>query len=113
MFKKTITAIGLAMALSQPVQASNNDIESLIAGIIVGAVIADALSDSDHSHRQPQVNLPRHNPYNDPSKPGYARGLDNPYKVCTTRAEYTHRWIIVREYNCYNELIGVRKKPRY
>jgi len=111
MFKKTITAIGLAMALSQPVQAGN-DIDKLIAGIIVGAAIADSLSDNHHSHR-PHVDLPRHNPYNDPSKPGYARGFDNPSKVCTTRAEYTHRWIIVREYNCYNELIGVRQRPRY
>jgi len=112
------------------------DLGGIIAGTIFGIVGQEILRDSSgHAHssnqqpprrhrpRAPQAGynghyrgvaqLPAHNPYNNPSLPGYTQGVNNPNKICSSEATHSGQWVIVRQYNCYGELLGIQKRPRY
>jgi len=112
-----LIAVALAgIVFVTPAQAGNEDV---IVGAIVGAILGKVLSDS-HGHQpqyypqhSPQVQLPQHNPRNSPRLPGYSRGVNNPSAVCSSTAQHSGNWVIVRQYNCYGELLGVQKSVRH
>lgn len=100
---KTTIALTLMLALASPAQAGD-ELGAFIAGAIVGAIAGQNKNTEHHhhypAHRQPSVTL---EPYD--------RGW-NPKVACYTKAEYTHRWIYTRWYNCYDEVIRVEKHLR-
>ena len=113
MIKHTLAAVALTAAVAQPAQA-NDDFGKLLIGIL-GAVLIDQINTSSHSGyvNNHTVVMPQHNPNNSPALPGYARGLDNPDRVCTTETERRAQIVIIRELNCYGEILTVRRQPRY
>lgn len=113
MIKHTLAALALTAAVAQPAQA-NDDFGKLLVGII-GAVLIDKFNTPAHHGyvNDHTVVMPQHNPHNSPALPGYARGLDNPNRVCTTETERRSQVVIIRELNCYGEILSVRRQPRY
>jgi hypothetical protein len=110
---KTITALFAAAAMAAtPVHAGDDEIKALIGGLIVGAIIANSNDRPSHTTNNVVV-MPEYNPYNDPRHPSYARGLDDPYRVCYIDHYRTGRWIEVVHTNCYGEVVRVERRPRY
>ncbi len=93
---KTVLAILVALGLATP--AAGNDVSDVLAGIIVGAVVVDALNDNHHR---------RHH-----AAPLYVERFD-PYRVCRQEVEYVGRWIYVYDINCHGDLIRVTQEPNW
>ena len=90
--KKFIATLAAAGMLAVPANAGNDNLESVIAGVILGAVIADVKDNSDHYHPKPRHHhYPKH------------RHFDN--RECYVDVYHGERWTTRVVRNCHGEVI--------
>jgi hypothetical protein len=106
-FNALLIAGVLFFLASKPAQASDKD---LIIGIILGTIISDISKDRDTHHTQGVIVEPT-NPYNNPRRVGYARGLDRPDQVCQIITERHYNYILNIHQNCYGQTLHVERIP--
>jgi hypothetical protein len=108
---KLILAV-LMIMFAAPAKA-NSDLERILGIIIGGAIVIESLKEPRSTVNNTTVIMPDYNPYNDPRRPGYARGLDDAGRVCYIQPHYYRNYIETVYQNCYGEVIRVERTARY
>ena len=109
--KKLILALTV-MLFAAPAQA-NDDWAKALGIIIGGAIVIESLNKPRTTVNNNTVIMPDYNPYNDPRRPGYARGLDDAGRVCSIQPHYYQTYIETVYRNCYGAVIRVERTARY
>lgn len=97
--RNTILAGLMAVASAAPAHADNGNFERFLGGVIVGAVIVDALRAPQPVYHAPPVVY-----Y---STPPVVYTTVNPLRVCVEEIERGPGWAYLYQYNCSGELLDV------
>ena len=98
------------MLATMPARA--DDLARILGVIIGGAIVIESLN-KPRTTVNNTVIMPDYNPYNDPRRPGYARGLDDAHRVCSIQPHYYQTYIETVYRNCYGAVIRVERTARY
>jgi hypothetical protein len=104
--KSLIAALVIMFTTANTAQA--NDLQRLL-GIVIGAAI---IIEATKTPTGNTVIMPEHNRHNNPRQPGYARGLDDPSRVCYIQPHYYRTYIETIHTNCYGEILRVERTAR-
>ncbi len=111
MKKLILTALTITMLATMPARA--DDLARILGVIIGGAIVIESLNKPRTTVNNNTVIMPDYNPYNDPRRPGYARGLDDAHRVCYIQPHYYRNYIETVYRNCYGDVIRVERTARY
>jgi hypothetical protein len=111
MKKLILATLTITMLATMPARA--DDLARILGVIIGGAIVIESLNKPRTTVNNNTVIMPNYNPYNDPRRPGYARGLDDANRVCSIQPHYYQTYIETVYRNCYGDVIRVERTARY
>ena len=107
----TLSAVALVGALSViPAKAhAGDELRNILGAIAVIGVINEVYKDrTDSVNRVADVYGSKHNPLNEARRPGYASGLNNYNKVCSSEVIRHQGYSEVVDTNCFGQILNVR-----
>ena len=102
----SVIALVGGISLAQPAQADDG-VKNILTSLALSYIITEVFYDDEHLDQPQDIWGREHNPINERHRPGYARGGDNPMRVCGTKV-IRHSTNVVEQVkvNCYGQVIS-------
>ena len=102
----SLIALVGGLALGQPAKADDG-VKNILTSLALSYIITEVFYGDEDLDQNQDIWGKEHNPINERHRPGYARGGNNPMKVCATRViRHTGNVVEQVKVNCYGQVIS-------